>query len=426
MTARTVLTALFLCVVACSSESRTTGSDFLYVWSGDADGANADFLAVLDVRPDSPGYAQVLTTVPVPGRQNWPHHTEYDISGQRTLFANGWNTGRTFVFDLSNPAAPVFTRDFGAAAGYGYPHSYALLPNGNVLTTFQSADGNYLPSGGVVELDQSGTAVRAVSGRAPGIPERETWPYSLLVMADIDRVITTNTRMGTVSEWTGASSAGDGHAHVGRDSRPTHVQVWRLSDLRLLATLHLPPQADGHNAYPAEPRRLASGAVYVNTFSCGLYRIDAIETDTPIVAPVLFSQSDGKNWCGVPVVLENYWIQPTAEHAIVAYDLTDPARAREVSRLALDSSFPVPHWLAIDPSAPRIVVTPDIVVPHEPRAWVLLVDVDSTTGRLSIDQRFRDAGSDQPGVSFDRVDWPHGATGRAMPHAAVFRARIHK
>ena len=423
MPVRRALIALVLCICGCSPESHTTGSDFLYVWSGDADGADADFLAVLDVRPDSPSYAQVLTTVPVPGRENWPHHTEYDISTRRTLFANGWNTGRTFVFDLSNPAAPVVTHDFGATDGYAYPHSYASLPNGNVLTTFQSADGDYRPSGGLVELDPNGAAVRAVSGRAPGIPESETWPYSLLVMADIDRVITTNTRMGTVSEWSGASSTGDGHVHIGRDSRPTHIQVWRLSDLRLLATLHLPPQAEGHNGYPAEPRRLASGAVYVNTFSCGLYRIDRMETDTPTIVPVLYSSTDGTNWCGVPVVLGNYWIQPTAERGIVTYDLSDPAQPREASRLALDSSFRVPHWLAIDPLAPRIVVTPDIMVPHEPRAWVLLVDVDPTTGQLSIDQRFRDAGADRPGVSFDRVDWPHGVTGRAMPHGAVFSVR---
>ena len=37
-----------------------------------------------------------------------------------------------------------------------------------------------------------------------------------------------------------------------------------------------------------------------------------------------------------------------------------------------------------------------------------------------IDDRFRDAGASVAGVSFDRADWPHGATGPAVPHGAVF------
>ena len=43
----------------------TTTSTHLYVWSGDADETDADFLAVIDVEPRSPTYGTVVRTVPV-------------------------------------------------------------------------------------------------------------------------------------------------------------------------------------------------------------------------------------------------------------------------------------------------------------------------------------------------------------------------
>jgi hypothetical protein len=426
MPSRLVITLVWLIfptLAACSAPPApaTAGAEFLYVWTGDEDGADPDFLAVFDVRPGSARYGELIRTVPVEGRANWPHHTEYELATGRTLFANGWNTGRTFVFDLSRPDAPRVVHSFTAVGGYAYPHSYARLPNGNVLATFQSLAGDYTPPGGLVELDESGALVRAVSGASPEIAAEDTWPYSLLVLPDLDRVVTTNTRMGTVAEWfAGEDAVADAHAHaVGRDTRPTHVQVWRLSSLELLATLRLPAQAGGHHEHPAEPRRLANGEVLVNTFTCGLYRIVGLETEHAAIEPVLHAPFESPKWCAVPVVLGNYWIQPSAtEDAIVAYDLSDPAGPRGGAPGSGAAPFLAPHWLALDPSGNRIVVTAD-----DPAFWVMLLHVDPATGRLSVDERFRDAGSDRPGVSFDRTHWPHGATGRAMPHGAVFSAR---
>jgi hypothetical protein len=445
--------SLALCACGAAPSADAELSDFLYVWAGDADTADPDFLAVFDVRPGSSRYGEVVATVPVDGRANVPHHTEYDLTAQ-TLFANGWNSGRTFVFDVSQPDAPHLSTTFAGVAGYAYPHSYARLPNGNVLATFQSVEGAYTPPGGLVELDERGRMVRAVSGASPDIELADTWPYSLLVLPDLDRVVTTNTRMGTVAEWLGEAessaepgaaagtesnghgaathgAATDGAAHghgaathgaathghaIGRNSRPTHVQVWRLSDLSLLATLQLPPQAGGHHEDPAEPRRLANGDVLVNTFTCGVYRITDVAGARPGIEPVLHSPFEGEGWCAVPVVIGNWWIQPSAtEDAIVAYDLSDPTRPREASRITLAAPFRAPHWLAAEPSGRRIVVTADY-----PDTWIMLLDFDTATGTLSIDERFREAGAERPGIPFDRASWPHGATGPAAPHGAVF------
>lgn len=410
-----LLTLLIVC--ACGATPPTGGddADFLYVWSGDADGAHADFLAVFDVRMGSSRYGQVIATVPVEGRANWPHHTEYQMGAGHTLFANGWNTGRTFVFDMSRPDSPRVTRMFTTAGGYAAPHSYARLPNGNVLTTFQSIAGDYAPPGGLVELDERGMAVRSASGAAPGIDTVDTWPYSLLVLPDIDRVVTTNTRMGTVAEWLQLDTPSH-QMHVGRNSHPSHVQIWRLSDLRLLATLQLPPQNGGHHEETAEPRRLANGEIFVNTFTCGLYHIVGIEGPQPRIEPVMYSQFEATKSCAVPVVVGNFWIQPSAtEDAVVAYDLSDPARPREVSRIMFKSPFRAPHWLAADATGTRIVVSSDF-----PDVWVMLLNIDPATGQLTIDEKFRDPVTGQPGFNFDRQDWPHGRAGPAMPHGAVF------
>jgi hypothetical protein len=120
--------------------------------------------------------------------------------------------------------------------------------------------------------------------------------------------------------------------------------------------------------------------------------------------------------CAVPVVSRSYWIEPVpSAHAVVSLDVSDPSHPLEVSRVTLGSrSFP--HWLALDPGGFRIVVADR--GDGEPRLH--LVKIDPETGKLSIDEAFRDVRSDRPGVSFSARRWPHGATGSARPHGTVF------
>ena len=132
------------CVVVCLALSCTSapdrpaptatspGSELLYIWAGDADEQEADFLAVVDAQPGSPAYGQIVKTVAVEGRGHVPHHTEYELSATQTLLANGWGTGSTFIFDLSNPIEPRIASTFTARGDYAYPHSYARLPSGHV------------------------------------------------------------------------------------------------------------------------------------------------------------------------------------------------------------------------------------------------------------------------------------------------------
>ncbi len=376
----------------------------LFVWAGDVDRADSDFLAVLDADPESRGYGRVITTLPVDRRGTWPHHTEHRMPENRHLFANGFVEGVTFRFDLTAPEEPRLLGTFTAASGFTHPHSYERLPNGNVLATFQGQGERNVDPGGLVELTDSGEAIRAVSAADPAVPGALLRPYSLAIVTSLDRIVVTSYDMGEDMGFEG-----------GRRGRTRVVQVWQLSDLSVVATIELPPGPEGGgNEQPGEPRVLSDGrTVLVSTFTCGLYRITGLASGAPGAEFVHGFDGGG---CAVPVVLGDFWIQsvPSA-HAVVALDVSDPARPREVSRVTLGPRN-FPHWLALDRGSGRVVVADR--GDGEPRIFMLTVDAE--TGALAVDERFRDPVGDQAGVQFGRPEWPHGATGAARPHGAVF------
>lgn len=374
-------------------------SRYLFVWAGDADKQESDFLAVVDVDRHSPGYGEVITTLPVGAAGTSPHHTEYEMPPGGVLWANGFAAGRTFRLDLSDPTRPRLAGSFGDAGPFSHPHSFARLPGGNVLATFQHrTEGGVAGTGGLVELDTAGRVVRQAPAAAPGI-DSTVRPYSLVVVPALDRVVSTATDM---------------HLQV----RSRAVQVWRLSDLTLLHTLLLPPGPRGdENWLTAEPRVLADGrTVLVNTFTCGLYRLGGLEGDAPWAESVYSMPWTEGGHCAVPVVAGRFWLQPSGpEHSVVSLDLSNPGRPREVARLTLPPDQ-IPHWLALEPSGRRLVITGY----RELAPWVLLADLDRETGALRLDTTFKAPGAVQPGVYLGREEWPHGRSGPAVPHGAVF------
>jgi hypothetical protein len=374
-------------------------SRYLFVWAGDADKRESDFLAVVDVDRHSPTYAEVITTLPVAAVGTLPHHTEYEMPPGGVLWANGFAAGRTFRLDLRDPTRPRLAGSFGDAGPFSHPHSFARLPGGNALATFQHRTGEERAgTGGLVELDTAGRVVRYAPADAPGI-DSTVRPYSLVVVPALDRVVTTATDM-----------------HLQLRSRA--VQVWRLSDLALLHTLLLPPGPRGdENWLTAEPRVLADGrTVLVNTFTCGLYRLRGLEGDAPWAESVYSTPwAEGRN-CAVPVVAGRFWLQTSgAEHSVVSLDISNSGRPREVARLTLQPDQ-VPHWIALEPSGRRLVITGY----RELAPWVLLADLDRTTGALNLDTTFKAPGAAHAGIYFGRDQWPHGPTGPAVPHGAVF------
>jgi len=415
------VTALAVCALLYQAFAKTppsvlsTGSPYLFVWAGDEARNASDFLTVIDANPSSRSYGRIVRTVPVGMTGTMPHHTEYEFPQGNLLFANGWVAGHTFIFDLSQPLKPRIAAQFQDRAGYSFPHSFVRLPNGDVLSTFQSHGGALAADGGLVELRNDGSVVRSASALDPAVDKDVIWPYSMAVAPQIDRVVSSSSPMGW-PDW-GKLPPGSWTPKKLNDQVTSQVQIWRLSDLHLLATVTLPSDSGKHNQWPAEPRLLPDGSVYVNTFSCGLYRMKDV-SGAHASAELVYTFPGGDSphtICSVPVVVGHYWIQTVAAlPGLIALDISHPEKPVEVSRLVFDSHFPMPHWLAADRKSDRLVVTGDM------ESWVLVARFDTEKGTLSLDQSFRQPGATMPGISFDRQQWPQGKAGRALVHGALF------
>lgn len=227
-------------------------------------------------------------------------------------------------------------------------------------------------------------------------------PYSLAPMRKIDRVVSTS-----------ADMAGK---HTGHS-----FQVWRLSTLELLHTILLPagPRGD-ENENPSEVRVLDDGeSVIVGTFKCGMYLVENVAKEPTVTflrsfpwAPVGDDDTD----CNLPVRVGKFWVQTVGTTgSLVAMSLENPHKPRIVSEL----SFGVdarPHWISLEPSGNRIVLTGGGTL----QGGVILLQIDPDSGQLSLVDSFRQKGH-RFGLSMDREEWPHGKTGPAYAHGAVFR-----
>ena len=386
-------------VLVHSQDQKATGAGhYLFAWTGDANRKGNDFLAVIDADPASPSYGHIVTTVATDQPTMYVHHTEYTMPAGGMLFANDHDAGRTFIFDVRDPLHPKVATSFTDMAGYMHPHSYQRLPNGHVLATFQHA--HHSPSdqpmgatGGLVEIDDQGKAIRSSSSADPLFPDSLLTPYGLVVLPELDRVVSTNSSM-----------------HLDDIFRGETYQLWRLSDLKLLKTAHFDV---GENHYgqisPEEPRLGPDGSIFVQTLGCGLERITGIQTAEP--QSQLVYNFPG-NWCGVPTVVGHYLIQSVpAVRGLIVLDITHGAKPVEVSRLKFSDTYQ-PHWTGWDARTQRLVVTA-----KEPRLF--LVKFDQTTGALSMDDNFRDTDG-KPGFNFADREWPHGWKGSGMPHGVVF------
>jgi hypothetical protein len=286
-----------------------------------------------------------------------------------------------------------------------------------VLATFQSHGNAYRPGGGLVELTPSGKFVRSGSGIDPSVSGNEIWPYSLEVDSKIGRAVSVNSPM-SMPDW--AKLPAGSWPKKRSDDQPTStVQVWRLSDLSVVKTVQLPGDSAKHEVWPAEPRLLPDGTMYVATFSCGLYRMKGLGTAQPSAEQVYSfpgNASSTDHMCFVPVVVGHYWVQTVASlPGLIVLDVSNPAKPVEVSRLKIDGKrFPTVHWISADRNGDRLVMSGAM------DSWLLVARIDRNTGKVKLDDSFRTPGSPYPGIQFEGKVLPAGVGERVMVHGALF------
>jgi hypothetical protein len=397
------LPAILLALIAISgwafAQTRQP-SRYLYVWAGtsmDTARAGLDMITVIDANPASKTYGSVVAAQVVDSGY-MPHHIEYVLPAKGPLFANDYQGDKSFLIDFSNPLHPRSLGKVEHVSGTRRLHTFMRLPNGKMISTYQFGDGKTSGDpGGIAEFTPNGKLVRSASSVDPAFPDARIRTYGLALVPKLDRAVTTSSPMNS-----------DVVADV--------IQIWRLSDLKLLKTVQLPKlETDSSQRYPFEARALPDGSVMMNTYTCGFYHLTNLDKD-PKVTRVMAMKQPENFGCSVPLIAGKFWIMPIAyAHRYATLDISDPSHPREVASFKTDSTF-FPHWIAADPLSDRVVVTDQGDGPP----MVMVAHLDRSTGRLRWDEKFRDAGSTKPGVSYRRDSWPNGLKGMAMPHGALF------
>ena len=425
--ARELVLAAGVAVLACCAPSRDSGtrtgvaSPYLLIAAGDQDQSETDFLAVVDLRPGSRDLGKVIATTPLGMKSSQPHHMEYVMppSGE-FLFLNAHHHETSLLVDVTDARAPRVVKTFRPPAPFRFPHDYSRTPKGTRLVGFLRSEGpspdsteTVMPGnhGGIAEYSSEGELLRSASaGRAGAV--RPIRPYAFALLPEIDRLVVTSAPM-MENSW----------ADV--------VQIYRYSDFTLLETIDLPPGklADGRVIEGSAragfgPRVLADGTVFFNAYGCAFYRLSDIGTERPRLENVFTLETPEpkpgsiRGSCGIPVVYDSHWLMPVGQlHSVLVLDIADPGRPREVSRLTTPRTFN-PHWLARDPRSNRLVLGAELG--GEEGYYILRFD--PPTGRLSFDSAL--AGDGQPGyLTLKNQPWPHGASGPAWGHAALFLPR---
>lgn len=386
--------ALSIVVVLGGAAMKPKPARYVYVWSGAGSmkAKGLDMIAVIDADPASPKYGTVIDVLNVDSAGHMPHHSELELPSRSPLFVNDYGAGRSYMIDFKDPAHPKLAGKVAEVPRTHLPHSFARLPNGNVVSTVQFGDKSVEGDpGGLAEFDMSGKLIRYTTSQDPAMPGAHIRTYALTMLPKIDRIVTTSSPMDP-SERT---------ADV--------MQVWRMSDLKLLKTVQVPQVAtDSADMYPFELKTLADGkSVIMHTYYCGFYHLTGIESN-PKIERVMVMEHPQNIGCSVPFIEGKYMVVPIAyAHRYATIDISDPAHPREVASLSTDSTF-FPHWISRDPGSDRVIVTDQGDGPPVVR----LGHFNAATGRLTLDDRFN--------LSFHHVEWPNGFKGMAMPHGAVF------
>ncbi|MEP0393310.1 MAG: hypothetical protein ABJ205_04580 [Erythrobacter sp.] len=405
-------------------------SPHLLLLVGDQDEQDEDFITILNVDPASEQRGQPLGSTPIGYKASMVHHMEYEAPPKgEPIFMNGHHHEMTFIVDISDPNAPVIASTFGAPSPLRFPHDYARTAQGTRLVGFlrssgESPDPNETTNpgdhGGIAEYSMTGELIRTASAEAPGYA-KAIRPYSFAQLPEMDRISVTSAPMMEQS-W----------AEV--------VQIYRYSDFELLHTLDLKVGVD-HAGNPVEGLNGASfgqhvlddGSVFLNSYGCNFYHLSAIDSDKPQLDLVYSLPTDpAKNptqirgACGVPLLIGQYWVQPIGKkQQVVVLDISNPKSPKEVFRLDTPEGF-APHWMGKDPAGNRLIMGAEL----GGEQGFYMLRFDESTGRIEFDSEFADYTSDSllnvfrsksPGyISLDRKAWPHGATGPAWGHAAVF------
>jgi selenium-binding protein 1 len=377
----------------------------LYIWAGDQARTNADFLAVVNFDDSSPGYGNVITTVPLPGAGasgNEPHHVGLSSDG-RVLACGGLlsvlkGQKEIFFFDVSNPAAPSFLSSADPPLSAITDEFYAL-PDGGFLVTMMGGAAGAHP-GRVAEFDRNLTLV----AEHPNNPPHDGFnPHGISVRPEINLMVTSDFVCPSTTL----------HAVPGGLDLRGSLRVWQFKQRRLLRTIQIPGAVGTIDVklIPDDPMGRAYTAGMADDH---LYLVDTRQG----TAKAVFDFSTIATG-GFPQLMRmtadgnRLFVSMNSAGKIVMFDTSDPKQPRVVKVLDLGANSG-PHYIALTADEKRLVITDyflnedDFGKVHaegDHKVHVALV----TANDLVLDTRFN--------LDFNTAF----ASGQARPHGVAFK-----
>jgi methanethiol oxidase len=161
---------------------------YLYVFCVDADAKDNDFVAVIDVDPDSAKYGTILNTVDLGSKGNETHHWGY-TDDRTKIWAGGLFSSRIWILDVaSDPAKPRIEKvldDIPSVSGLSGPHTYYALPGRMLISFLGSGDGG-LPAG-LAEFTNDGKFIRRIEN-----PPKAPYGYDVAIKPSQNRMVSSS------------------------------------------------------------------------------------------------------------------------------------------------------------------------------------------------------------------------------------------
>ncbi|HSM18201.1 MAG TPA: selenium-binding protein SBP56-related protein [Gemmatimonadales bacterium] len=361
----------------------------LYVWTRDADGADSDFLAVVDVNPKSKTFGQITAISPTNSPANEAHHFGYTVNADR-IFGAGMFTNKLFIYDVkANPGNPKLIKTVDLdPTGYSGPHTMYAVPNGVILAMLGRVGG--AGPGALVLVDDDGNFKEAWPVTRPnGEPG---YMYDVGIKLEMNRMVT--------SSWAhpGHVKAGTHPDHSGRDA-----VVWDWDKKKVLQVVEL-------DAAPLEVRWLHGpdglGGYTNAAFGNSVWYWDDVDQDGALDFHRVIDLGEGAIPADMRISYDNrfLYISLWGGGKVQQYDIADPLKPKLMGEVAL----PQPNMMKLTPDSRRLYVTNSLLSSLDGEvsfgAWLLNVGPDGMT----INEGFK-------------PDFQHFATGPAGPHDMLLR-----
>src|SRR5205085_1948881 len=160
---------------------------YLYVFCVDADAKDNDFLAVIDVQPESASYGKIIHQLDLGSSGNETHH--FGFTDDRThIWGCSLFSSRIFVINVADdPAKPRLVKAFDSSKETGLtgPHSPYALPGRMLISYLGGKDGG-LPAG-LAEFTNDGSLIRTLP-----MPKGAPYGYDVAINRDRNRMVTSS------------------------------------------------------------------------------------------------------------------------------------------------------------------------------------------------------------------------------------------